>query len=233
MFKIPLRSLGAAEVVILATLLLPVSPLNSLGISICGIAKDATWKVVCLTVATILFGIMCDGLYDSMRVGPLDSNTPDDFCSSIQTSLIAAQELETALLAGVDLTLGFVLIILSSLMEKLGKLEASHSALKKQAEGAQKAYMDLHEETENAKKGVEDSDFASAKSQLREAEDLCANLKKENEELLEKCKKAEADTAAMKKQAESNVRAYDDLMEENQSLSEQLNLSGKGAKKDS
>ncbi|KAK3260271.1 hypothetical protein CYMTET_30761, partial [Cymbomonas tetramitiformis] len=190
----PLFIIGAAEGVILATLLLPLSPLNSLGIGICGIAKVATGKVVCLTVAAFLFAFTCAGMSAAMRPSPADSNSPDDFCDSIQTALIA----------GVDLVLGYVLIVLSSLMEKSGRLQISHDVLKRQAEQTQVAYMALLENQngEGNSEGGDDKELAAAQAQVRTLQERCNGLEAEKMELEERCNRAETDTEAMKRQSE-------------------------------
>jgi len=216
---LPLYSCGAVELAVLGLLLVPLPPLNSLGLAVVGLAKSSTGLVVSGTLALVLMAFMLAGIF-----GGLETETLGSLGQGQEAQLMAITAL--ANLAG-----GFALGKLAGTLTALNKLKVSHAALKKQADGLQLAYKTLQEEAESGmgKAAAGESPLDKAKKALEEEREkrlaldqTNAKLAKENDRLAAEKKGAEATSEALKRQATSVMREYERLQAENESLKDQL-----------
>mmetsp|Transcript_15112 Transcript_15112/g.20855 ORF Transcript_15112/g.20855 Transcript_15112/m.20855 type:complete len:242 (+) Transcript_15112:162-887(+) len=219
----PLYLVGGAELAVLTMLLIPLSPINSLALAICGVGKSAYGIVVCGTVAMFLLAFMVVGLFDlnSVAVG-------EDYHHGGSRS---ADSQLMALIAGGNLVCFVCLGKLSGLMRCLAKMTLSHSALKKQAEGIQVEYKRLLGESsgDSMAGDKEVSELQRLRNEAAEAGRKAAKLEKdavkleaENSTLRAEAKAAQATSSALTKQAANVRREYDRLLEENDSIKDQL-----------
>jgi len=217
MLVTPLYVLGALELTVLASLLVPLSPLNSFGIAICGVGKTPYGLAVCGTISIFLLAFVASGMFDVSRLSMYEESHGGDRSCSSQLG---------ALLAGADFVCGIALAKLSAVMLTLDRLKRNHGVLKKQAENLQVEYKRLMDSN-----GVVTGDEATAKLQgkVLDTETRLMALDKKNvmlaianDTLAAEKKAAEATSAALKKQAVGVSKEYERLIGENESLKDQI-----------
>jgi len=217
MLVTPLYALGSVELAVLGTLLVPIGPLNSCGLALCGYAKTPYGLVVCGTIAIFLLAFVVAGMFDVSRLPASDE--------SLLSGGRSCNSQLGALLAGADLVCGITLLKLSAVMKTLEKLNMSHGALKKQAENIQVEYKRLLDT------GSVSGDEATAKLQSKvvDLEERLSGLDKKNamlaisnDTLAAEKKAAEATSEALKKQAVGVSKEYERMLAENEELREQI-----------
>jgi len=118
---------------------------------------------------------------------------------------------------------------LVTLISAQAALEASSSAMMKQAEGATEQCKKLLDENEQLRKGGAKAKTATENQEEENAQNLQSKLDEKNKELKEKEKEVERmkkDLEGMKAQAEGLHKEYDRILDENQKLEKKLRIQG-------
>jgi len=232
MLTTPLFLLGFLLCSLLSLLLIPVGPLRAVAVSVAGLARNDAGKIVVLVVCFLLFVFLMDGCWDCYSLAATvqqarDAGTAIAF-SSTQEALLYQAQIQ-ALVCALDLFAVLSIWRIAELSRDNERAAKSAMALKKQAEGLQAAYKSLQDGEEISKPKGDAGKKTDGASRLKDLEAEVSSLKKAarlaedaKEEAEAKCKTAEAGAAAIKKQAENTSKEYERLLEENESLKDQL-----------
>ncbi|KAH8966225.1 hypothetical protein BDL97_03G013600 [Sphagnum fallax] len=144
----------------------------------------------------------------------------------VDQSIIRSQLLEITLI-GYCLLLGLMMTSLDSSLKQVDALTRNINVLKKQAKGAQKEYRRLQSEQQNSKKS-KDEDLAAA-MEIKSLKDVVSDLRNKLERLQldanskeKEVKVLKVSMRALEKQTEGFRLEYNRLMDDNESLRNQL-----------
>jgi B-cell receptor-associated protein 31 len=200
-----------------------IEPMVAIGRAALGLLKSKTGSTLAKAVSAAFVVLFASNISNVFRV---QKRIAKMGASQADKSIIRSQLLEIALI-GYCLLLGLMMTSLDSFLKHMGALTRNIDVLKKQAKGAQEEYLRLQSEQQNSKKS-RDEELAAA-MEIKSLKDVVSDLRNKLERLQldanskeKEVKVLKVSMRALEKQLEGFLLEYNRLMDDNESLRNQL-----------
>ncbi|CAK9872541.1 unnamed protein product [Sphagnum jensenii] len=200
-----------------------IEPMVAIGRAALGILKGKTGSTLAKAVSAAFVVLFASNISNVFRV---QKRIAKIGASQADQSIIRSQLLEITLI-GYCLLLGLMTTSLDSFLKQVDALTRNINVLKKQAKGAQEEYLRLQSEQQNSKKS-KDEELAAA-MEIKSLKDVVSDLRNKLERLQldanskeKEVKVLKVSMRALEKQTEGFRLEYNRLMDDNESLRNQL-----------
>ncbi|KAH8966157.1 hypothetical protein BDL97_03G009700 [Sphagnum fallax] len=215
--------MAVLESVVVFLLSSGIEPMVAIGRAALGILKSKTGSTLAKAVSAAFVVLFASNISNVFRV---QKRIAKIGASQADQSIIRSQLLEITLI-GYCLLLGLMMTSLDSFLKQVDALTRNTNVLKKQAKGAQEEYLRLQSEQQNSKKS-KDEELAAA-MEIKSLKDVVSDLRNKLERLQldanskeKEVKVLKVSMRALEKQTEGFRLEYNRLMDDNESLRNQL-----------
>jgi B-cell receptor-associated protein 31 len=215
--------MAALESVVVFLLSSGIEPMVAIGRAALGLLKSKTGSTLAKAVSAAFVVLFASNVSNVFRV---QKRIAKMGASQADQSIISSQLLEITLI-GYCLLLGLMMTSLDSFLKQVDALTRNIDVLKKQAKGAQEEYLRLQSEQQNSKKS-KDEELAAA-MEIKSLKDVVSDLRNKLEHLQldanskeKEVKVLKVSMRALEKQTEGFRLEYNRLMDDNESLRNQL-----------
>ncbi|KAH8966212.1 hypothetical protein BDL97_03G013000 [Sphagnum fallax] len=217
--------MAVLESVVVFLLSSGIEPMVAIGRAALGILKSKTGSTLAKAVSAAFVVLFASNISNVFRV---QKRIAKIGASQADQSIIRSQLLEITLI-GYCLLLGLMMTSLDSFLKQVDALTRNTNVLKKQAKGAQEEYLRLQSEQQNSKKS-KDEELAAA-MEIKSLKDVVSDLRNKLERLQldanskeKEVKVLKVSMRALEKQTEGFRLEYNRLMDDNESLRNQLTV---------
>jgi B-cell receptor-associated protein 31 len=217
--------MAVLESVVVFLLSSGIEPMVAIGRAALGILKSKTGSTLAKAVSAAFVVLFASNISNVFRV---QKRIAKIGASQADQSIIRSQLLEITLI-GYCLLLGLMMTSLDSFLKQVDALTRNINVLKKQAKGAQEEYLRLQSEQQNSKKS-KDEELAAA-MEIKSLKDVVSDLRNKLERLQldanskeKEVKVLKVSMRALEKQTEGFRLEYIRLMDDNESLRNQLTV---------
>jgi B-cell receptor-associated protein 31 len=215
--------MAVLESVVVFLLSSRIEPMVAIGRAALGLLKSKTGSTLAKAVSAAFVVLFASNISNVFRV---QKRIAKMGASQADQSIIRSQLLEITLI-GYCLLLGLMMTSLDSFLKQVDALTRNIDVLKKQAKGAQEEYLRLQSEQQNSKKS-KDEELAAA-MEIKSLKDVVSDLRNKLERLQldanskeKEVKVLKVSMRALEKQTEGFRLEYNRLMDDNESLRNQL-----------
>ncbi|KAH9567007.1 hypothetical protein CY35_03G006700 [Sphagnum magellanicum] len=215
--------MAVLESVVVFLLSSGIEPIVAIGRAALGLLKSKRGSTLAKAISAAFVVLFASNISNVFRV---QKRIAKMGASQADQSIIRSQLLEITLI-GYCLLLGLMMTSLDSFLKQVDALTRNIDVLKKQAKGAQEEYLRLQSEQQNSKKS-KDEELAAA-MEIKSLKDVVSDLQNKLERLQldanskeKEVKVLKVSMRALEKQTEGFRLEYNRLMDDNESLRNQL-----------